>query len=218
MSRGRFKCLTAPTMSSLAPDGESVTTSAGVALAAGPLTPLAGALDTLLVAGGQGAEAAAENPALDDWERQRATRRAASPLFAPEAVSCGLSREVCDACTKACRGSAPDFKIVQLFGTRRFDRPWTAGAMRLLGRKPSSQHRGVGDVEPRDRRAYRRAVQPSLIGPPRPRYEGNESCLTIANARSPNPIVNAIATATAGSIPKEPSTTNTPAASAAAVT
>ncbi len=63
-----------------------------------------------------------------------------------------------------------------------------------------------------------RAVQPSLIGPLRPRYEGDESCLTIANARSPSLIANAIATATAGFIPKEARTTNSPAASAAAVT
>jgi transcriptional regulator GlxA family with amidase domain len=64
----------------VAQGGESVTASAGVALAAGPLTPLCEALDTLLVAGGEGAEAAAENPALADWVRQRATqaRRVAS--------------------------------------------------------------------------------------------------------------------------------------------
>jgi transcriptional regulator GlxA family with amidase domain len=64
----------------VAQGGESVTASAGVALATGPLTPLGEALDTLLVAGGEGAEAAAENPALVDWVRQRATqaRRVAS--------------------------------------------------------------------------------------------------------------------------------------------
>jgi hypothetical protein len=50
----------------VAQGGESVTASAGVALAAGPLTPLGEALDTKLVAGGEGAEAAAENPALVD--------------------------------------------------------------------------------------------------------------------------------------------------------
>jgi transcriptional regulator GlxA family with amidase domain len=61
----------------VAQGGESVMSSAGVALAAGPLTPLGEALDTLLVAGGEGAEAAAENPALVDWVRQRATRRVA---------------------------------------------------------------------------------------------------------------------------------------------
>jgi hypothetical protein len=65
---------------------------------------------------------------------------------------------------------------------------------------------------------YRRAAQPPVISPPRPRYEGNESCLTIANAHSPNPIVTASATAMAGSIPKDTSTTNTLAAIAAAVT
>jgi transcriptional regulator GlxA family with amidase domain len=60
--------------------GERVTASAGVALAAGPLTDPGEALDTLLVAGGEGAEAAAEDPVLVDWVRQRATqaRRVAS--------------------------------------------------------------------------------------------------------------------------------------------
>jgi transcriptional regulator GlxA family with amidase domain len=53
---------------------EGVTSSAGVALAAGPLTRRGDALDTLLVAGGQGVEAAATNPVLVDWVRQRATR------------------------------------------------------------------------------------------------------------------------------------------------
>jgi transcriptional regulator GlxA family with amidase domain len=59
--------------------GESATSSAGVTLAAGPL-PQHGAVDTLLVAGGEGAEAAAENPALISWLRNRASqaRRIAS--------------------------------------------------------------------------------------------------------------------------------------------
>ena len=51
-----------------------VVSSAGVMLAAGPLSQRSEALDTLLVAGGEGAEAAAENPVLVDWVRQRATR------------------------------------------------------------------------------------------------------------------------------------------------
>ena len=60
--------------------GEGVTATAGVALAAAPLTQPGEPLDTLLVAGGEGAEAAAENPMLVDWVRQRATeaRRVAS--------------------------------------------------------------------------------------------------------------------------------------------
>jgi transcriptional regulator GlxA family with amidase domain len=58
----------------VAQGGEGATASAGVTLAAGPLTKASEALDTLLVAGGDGAEAAAENPALVDWVRQRATR------------------------------------------------------------------------------------------------------------------------------------------------
>src|SRR5580704_15963351 len=93
MSRGRFKCSFASAndlvagaggarpyaLRVLAQGGEGVTASAGVALAAGPLTPPGEALDTLLV-GGEGAEAEAENPVLVDWVRERATqaRRVAS--------------------------------------------------------------------------------------------------------------------------------------------
>ena len=64
----------------VAQGGEGVTASAGVAIAAGPLTKRGEALDTLLVAGGEGAEAAAENPVLVDWVRERApqARRIAS--------------------------------------------------------------------------------------------------------------------------------------------
>ena len=58
----------------VAQGGEGATASGGVTLAAGPLTHGGEALDTLLVAGGEGAEAAAENPVLVDWVRQRATR------------------------------------------------------------------------------------------------------------------------------------------------
>jgi transcriptional regulator GlxA family with amidase domain len=60
--------------------GQDVTATAGLALAAGPLTRAGQVLDTLLVAGGEGVEAAAENPVLVDWVRQRATeaRRVAS--------------------------------------------------------------------------------------------------------------------------------------------
>ena len=64
----------------VAPGGEGVISSAGVTLAADPLTQPGDALDTLLVAGGEGAEAAAENPVMVDWVRQRAikARRVAS--------------------------------------------------------------------------------------------------------------------------------------------
>jgi transcriptional regulator GlxA family with amidase domain len=59
---------------------EGVMSSAGVTLAAGPLSGRREALDTLLIAGGQGVEVAAANPELVDWVRQRATqaRRVAS--------------------------------------------------------------------------------------------------------------------------------------------
>jgi transcriptional regulator GlxA family with amidase domain len=58
----------------------AVTSSSGVTLAAGPLTKPGEALDTLLVAGGEGVEAAIENPILVEWVRQRAAqaRRVAS--------------------------------------------------------------------------------------------------------------------------------------------
>jgi transcriptional regulator GlxA family with amidase domain len=64
----------------VAQDGKGVTASAGVTLAADPLPKLDEPLDTLLVAGGEGAEAAIENPVLVDWVRERATqaRRVAS--------------------------------------------------------------------------------------------------------------------------------------------
>ena len=60
--------------------GQGVTASAGLVIAAGPLPPIGDSLDTLLVAGGEGAEAAAEDSALVDWVRERATqaRRVAS--------------------------------------------------------------------------------------------------------------------------------------------
>jgi transcriptional regulator GlxA family with amidase domain len=58
----------------VAQGGEGATASAGVTLAAGPLTQPDEALDTLLIAGGEGAEAAAEDAALIGWVRERATR------------------------------------------------------------------------------------------------------------------------------------------------
>jgi transcriptional regulator GlxA family with amidase domain len=58
----------------VAQGGEGATASAGVRLAAGPLTRSDEPLDTLLIAGGEGAEAAAENPVLVEWVRERASR------------------------------------------------------------------------------------------------------------------------------------------------
>jgi transcriptional regulator GlxA family with amidase domain len=60
--------------------GKGVTASAGVTLAAGPLSKPDEPLDTLLVAGGEGVEAAIEDSMLVDWVRERATqaRRVAS--------------------------------------------------------------------------------------------------------------------------------------------
>ncbi len=60
--------------------GGGVDATAGVGLAAGPLSQCGEALDTLIVAGGPGVEAAAANPELLDWLRGRSTqaRRVAS--------------------------------------------------------------------------------------------------------------------------------------------
>jgi transcriptional regulator GlxA family with amidase domain len=87
---------------------KGVTASAGLALAAGPLTKLDETLDTLLVAGGEGAEAAAENPVLVEWVRERATqaRRVASVctgafLLAAAGVLDG--RRAATHCRGACR-------------------------------------------------------------------------------------------------------------------
>ncbi len=64
----------------VARDGESVQASAGVALATDILPATSTALDTLLVAGGPGVEAAAADPVLTRWVRTRAktARRTAS--------------------------------------------------------------------------------------------------------------------------------------------
>jgi transcriptional regulator GlxA family with amidase domain len=51
-----------------------VTASAGLGLVTAPLPQARSAVDTLLVAGGPGVHAAAENPVVLDWLRQRATR------------------------------------------------------------------------------------------------------------------------------------------------
>ena len=54
--------------------GQGVTASAGLALATRALPRVGAALDTLMVAGGQGVEAAAADPMLVDWLRKRAAR------------------------------------------------------------------------------------------------------------------------------------------------
>jgi transcriptional regulator GlxA family with amidase domain len=58
----------------VAPGGQGVVASAGLGIAADPLPPASGALDTLMVAGGAGVEAAASDPVLVDWVRERASR------------------------------------------------------------------------------------------------------------------------------------------------
>jgi transcriptional regulator GlxA family with amidase domain len=64
----------------VAQGGQGVTASAGLELATAPLPAAEATLDTLMIAGGPGVEAAAADPALLDWIRQRArqARRVAS--------------------------------------------------------------------------------------------------------------------------------------------
>lgn len=56
----------------VAPNGQGVTASAGLGITAAPLSPINAELDTLMVAGGQGVEAASADPVLVDWVRRRA--------------------------------------------------------------------------------------------------------------------------------------------------
>jgi transcriptional regulator GlxA family with amidase domain len=54
--------------------GHGVEASAGVTLAAHPLPPIEADLDTLVIAGGEGVDAAAADAVLVDWVRERARR------------------------------------------------------------------------------------------------------------------------------------------------
>jgi transcriptional regulator GlxA family with amidase domain len=58
----------------VAKGGQGATTSAGLGIATAPLPRISAALDTLIVAGGPGVEAAMSDPALVDWVRRRAGR------------------------------------------------------------------------------------------------------------------------------------------------
>ncbi|TFZ55318.1 GlxA family transcriptional regulator [Methylorubrum sp. Q1] len=64
----------------VAKNGGAVASSAGLGLAAEPLTPMPEAVDTLIVAGGPGVDAAADDPDLLEWLRRRSlqARRVAS--------------------------------------------------------------------------------------------------------------------------------------------
>ena len=64
----------------VAQGGQRIAASAGLGLAADPLPPIGAAVDTLMIAGGPGVEAAAADPLLLDWVRERArqARRVAS--------------------------------------------------------------------------------------------------------------------------------------------
>lgn len=64
----------------VARDARGVATSAGLGIATNPLPRVGTALDTLMVAGGPGVDAAAMDPVLVDWVRRRArkARRVAS--------------------------------------------------------------------------------------------------------------------------------------------
>jgi transcriptional regulator GlxA family with amidase domain len=71
---------TPPYLLRVVAQGGKATASAGLGLAVDSLPPVGAPLDTLMIAGGQGVEAAAADPVLVDWVRQRAgqARRIAS--------------------------------------------------------------------------------------------------------------------------------------------
>ena len=58
----------------VAPNGQSVYASAGVALVADPLPPFEAPVDTLIVAGGEGVDTASVDAVLVDWVRERTGR------------------------------------------------------------------------------------------------------------------------------------------------
>jgi transcriptional regulator GlxA family with amidase domain len=58
----------------VAPNGQGVTTSAGLGIMAAPLSAVTSELDTLMIAGGQGVQAASADPVLVEWVRRRAKR------------------------------------------------------------------------------------------------------------------------------------------------
>ena len=58
----------------VAKGGQGVTASAGLAITAASLPRPSSTVDTLMIAGGPGVEAAAADPVLVDWVRQRAAR------------------------------------------------------------------------------------------------------------------------------------------------
>jgi transcriptional regulator GlxA family with amidase domain len=58
----------------VAKGGQGVTASAGLGIATAPLPRISAALDTLIVAGGPGVEAALSDPVLVEWLRRRAER------------------------------------------------------------------------------------------------------------------------------------------------
>src|SRR3984957_8409702 len=58
----------------VAPGGQNVYASAGVALTADPLPPVETSVDTLIVAGGEGVDAASVDAVLVDWVRERTKR------------------------------------------------------------------------------------------------------------------------------------------------
>ena len=144
----------------MAQGGGGVTATAGVGLAAEPLSRRGEALDTLIVAGGPGVEAAAANPALLDWLRQRATqaRRVASVctgafLLAAAGIldgrratthwkfSASLAQRIAEICTfgrpiAKARSETVHGRVVDLHATQHhFERHRREGFGRHLARK-----------------------------------------------------------------------------------
>ena len=110
----------------VAKGGQGVTASAGLAITAAPLPRPSSAVDTLLIAGGPGVEAAAADPLLVDWVRQRAARarRVASVCtgaFLLAAVS---------GCAETQKG--PQFHVVVMAETGGIHAPYVVAAKKWL--------------------------------------------------------------------------------------
>ncbi len=68
----------------VAPGGRSVDSSSGMTIVAHPLPPMEAGLDTLVIAGGEGIDAAVTDTVLVDWVRGRARLARRTASVAPE--------------------------------------------------------------------------------------------------------------------------------------
>jgi transcriptional regulator GlxA family with amidase domain len=120
----------------IAPGGSGVEASAGVALVADPLSPLETSVDTLIVAGGEGVDAASTDAVLVNWvrERTRQARRTASICTGAFLLACSGILDGRRAVThwKYCAEFARRFPAVQVESDPIFVRDgsvWTSAGV-----------------------------------------------------------------------------------------